>query len=134
MEPLREQHAPVCKHKRVSLCQGLVLAHEMGLQLGLLVGHCLSLYSIPHTCIPCRQDKFWIESFVGELVSLLLHWRSFLHTGVVVFRFDIPQCCKSQLRSHTLILPYSRSLSPLGDAPYLLTPVNCIFPFIFMAI
>jgi hypothetical protein len=47
-----------------------VLAHGMGLKLGqLLVGHSLSLCSIPLACISCSQDKFWVESFVGGLVS-----------------------------------------------------------------
>ena len=48
-------------------------------------GYCLviSLDSVPssRTCISCRQDTFWVKSFVGGLVSLLLHWSSCLATG-----------------------------------------------------
>jgi hypothetical protein len=38
----------------------------------LLVGHSLSLCSFPGACISFRQNKFWVESFEGLLVSLLL--------------------------------------------------------------
>ena len=42
----------------------------MGLKLGqLLVGHSLSLCSIPCACISCRQDKFWVKSFVDGYVE-----------------------------------------------------------------
>ena len=39
----------------------------MGLKLcWLLVGYSLSLYPLPHPCVSCRQDTFWVESFVGD--------------------------------------------------------------------
>lgn len=38
-------------------------------------------YLTPLSLMPCRQDKFWIEVFVGGLVSLLLYWKSSLATG-----------------------------------------------------
>jgi hypothetical protein len=47
----------------------------MGLKLGqLLDGQFLNLCSIPCPCISCGPDRFWVEIFVGELVSLSLHW------------------------------------------------------------
>jgi hypothetical protein len=39
------------------------------------------LCSILHICISCRQHKFGVESFVGGLVSLLLHRDSYLAKG-----------------------------------------------------
>lgn len=33
----------------------------------------LQSLSYPNTCISCRQDKFWVDSFVGRLLFLLLH-------------------------------------------------------------
>lgn len=57
------------------------------------VGYCLayflSIFFILCPCISCRQDKFWIESFVGRLVSLSLHWDSCLAEGGSQFRFHI---------------------------------------------
>ena len=50
-------------------------------------------------CISCRQDKFWIESFVGGLVSLLLHWVSFSEYRSWPFQDSYPQSSVSQLRS-----------------------------------
>ena len=55
----------------------------------LLVGDFLSLCSIPHPYSSCRQDKFWVEIFMGELVSLSLHWGSYMATGDDLFRFHI---------------------------------------------
>jgi hypothetical protein len=73
----------------------------MGLKLGqLLVGHPLSLCSLPCACI---SYEFWVESFVGGLVSLSLHWGSCLAIGGHLFRFHSPHCCESQLRSLLLI-------------------------------
>jgi hypothetical protein len=47
-----------------------VLVYWMGLKMGqLLVSHSLSIFSIHNPCISGRQDKFEVESFVGELVS-----------------------------------------------------------------
>lgn len=49
-----------------------MLAHGIDFKLGLsLVGHSQSLF---HLC-PCT---FWVEGFVGELMSLSLHWESCL--------------------------------------------------------
>ena len=50
-----------------------MLANGMDLKLGqLLVSHSPSLFSIPYASISCRQDKFWVESLFGGLISLLL--------------------------------------------------------------
>jgi hypothetical protein len=46
-----------------------VLAHGMSLKLGRLLVGPQSLLE-PRACISCKKDKFWIESFVGGLVSL----------------------------------------------------------------
>lgn len=53
----------------------------------LLVGHSLRFCSIPYTCTTGRQDKSWVENFVGALGSLLLHWCSCLPTGCGLIRF-----------------------------------------------
>ena len=72
-------------------CQGMKFAYGMNLKLVLLlVGHSLSLCSIPCLYISCRQDKFWDESLVSGLMSLLLHWGSCLATGDGLFRFHMP--------------------------------------------
>jgi hypothetical protein len=63
----------------------------MGLKLGLLlVFHSLSLCSIPCACISYRLDKFWVECFVSELVSLLLNLCSCLDTEANLFRVHVP--------------------------------------------
>ena len=50
-----------------------MLAHGIDLKLGwLLVSHSLTLCSLLRACISYRQVKFWVESFVGGLVSLSL--------------------------------------------------------------
>ena len=49
-----------------------MLAHGIDLKLGwLLVSHSLTLCSLLRACISYRQVKFWVESFVGGLVSLI---------------------------------------------------------------
>jgi hypothetical protein len=63
----------------------------MGLKLGqLLVGNSLSFCSIPHACFSCTQDTFWVESLVGGMVSLYLHWGSCMAIEGGHFRFHIP--------------------------------------------
>ena len=37
----------------------------------------------------CMQDKFWVENFVGGLVSLRHHWGSCLATGGGLLKFHI---------------------------------------------
>jgi hypothetical protein len=65
-----------------------VLSNGMGLKLGqLLVGHSFGLHSIPCAYISCGQHIFWVESFVGGLVSLSLHCGSCLGTGGSLFMF-----------------------------------------------
>jgi hypothetical protein len=81
VDPLTGQYTPVYKHNRVSLTVlGIVfIPHGINLKLGqLLVGHFHSLCSIP---IP---PQLFVESFVGGLVSLSLHWDSCLATGVAL--------------------------------------------------
>jgi hypothetical protein len=41
------------------------------------------------SCLSCRQDKFVVKSFMCGLVSLSLHWVSYLATGDKVFMFFI---------------------------------------------
>ena len=83
-----------------------MLAYGIGFKLGeLFVGHILSHCSIPHLFISCRQDKFWIESFMGELMSLLIAPLGFL-LSYRSLPLQVPhtQCCESQLRSSPLNL------------------------------
>jgi hypothetical protein len=49
----------------------------------------LGLCSISCACISCRQDKFWVKSYVDGLLSLLLHLGSWLATGDGLLRFYI---------------------------------------------
>ena len=68
-----------------------MLAHGMGFKLGLLlVGHSLPLlHTTPPAFLVDRIDTFGVKSFLGELVSLLLHWGFCLATGGDLFRFYI---------------------------------------------
>ena len=34
-----------------------------------------------YVCTSYRQDKFWVEGFVGGFVAFLSHWKSTLATG-----------------------------------------------------
>jgi hypothetical protein len=88
VEPLREQHAPVCKHNILSLIvSGIGACPWDGSQIGWLLVDCsLSFCCIHLHCISCRQDKFEVKSFVGGLVSLLLHWSFYLATGGSLLR------------------------------------------------
>jgi hypothetical protein len=82
----------VCKHYRVSLIMSRLGAYQVGLKLGwFLVDNSLSLCSILGPCISYRRDKFWVESFIGGFVSLLLYLDSCLATGGGLFRFHIPK-------------------------------------------
>ena len=47
-------------------------------------------YTYPSTS--CWQETFWVESFVGRLLSLSLHWEFCLATGSANFRIYFPQC------------------------------------------
>ena len=60
------------------------------------VSNCIDYWlAIPFVTTPSlcfhfrRQNKFWVESFVGELVSLLLHWGYCLETGGGLLKFVI---------------------------------------------
>ena len=76
----------------------MLLACGMGLKLGqLLVRHSLGLCLILNLCISCGQDKFWVRSFVGGFVSLLIHGGSCLATGGDPFRFHIPSAVSPPL-------------------------------------
>jgi hypothetical protein len=68
-----------------------MLALGMGLKVVLVIGWPFS-QSQPcfHSCISFRQSEFWVESFVGGLVFLSLHWGSCLDIGGGLFRFHIP--------------------------------------------
>ena len=71
-------------------CQELAFAHWVGLKLGqLLVGHSLSLCSIPHACISGRQNRFGMENFVDGLVSLSLYWGWYLAINGGLLSFSI---------------------------------------------
>jgi hypothetical protein len=49
-----------------------MLAHWRGLKLDqLLFDHSFSLHSLPHAYITCRQEKFWVERFVGKSINIL---------------------------------------------------------------
>jgi len=76
-EPLRWQlyYVSVCKHSRVSLIESGVGSFMWnGSQIRAVIGWpfpqlLLHLYS----CVSCRQDKFWVESFLcGSMFPSLL--------------------------------------------------------------
>ena len=48
------------------------------------------LYLCP--CTFCSQDTFWIEGFVGGLLSLSVQWESCLARGSGHFRIHMPHC------------------------------------------
>ena len=62
-----------------------MLVYGIGLKLGQLFVGCFL-----NPCLSCRLDIFWVRSFVGGLVSLLLHWGSSLDTGGYFLRLHIP--------------------------------------------
>lgn len=71
-------------------------------------------------CTSCRQDTFCVESFVGGLVSLSLHWGTCLASGGDSVMLHIPHCQESQLESPSWTpwsLHHPRSLAHLRDAP-----------------
>jgi hypothetical protein len=54
----------------------------------------------------CRQDKFWIESFVGGFISTSLHWKSHLATGSGLFiSFISPAPYRQLLLVSTKVTP-----------------------------
>ena len=58
-----------------------------GPQVGAVIGWLIP-QSLLHLC-PCisfRQDKFWVKSFVGGLVSLSLHWSLALLQEMAILR------------------------------------------------
>lgn len=95
----------------------MVLAHGIGPKLGWsLVGHSLSLCSILHPCIYCRKDNF-----LGGFVYLVIHWSFCLATEGGLFRFYTLNAVNHSYELSPLMLgclPYPRSLSLPGDAPY----------------
>lgn len=55
--------------------------------------HCSAITTVPALFLSLyifRQDQFGVESFVGGLVSISLHWGSCLTTGVGFFWVHIP--------------------------------------------
>lgn len=94
IEPFRALpcQSPVCKYTIVFLTVWeIVIFPYNGSQMGqLLVSHFLSLWFFPLVCISCRQDKFLVENFVSELVSIQIDKGSCLATGSGFFRFYIP--------------------------------------------
>jgi hypothetical protein len=92
VEPLKGKYATVYMHNKVSLIVfGIAVCPWDGLQVEAVIGWPFSQSLLPPCAyIICRQDKFWVESFVGGLVSQSLHWSSCLATGFGFFRFHIP--------------------------------------------
>lgn len=115
----------------------MVHAHRKSLKLGWIsVGYFLSLCSLPCACISCREETFWIESFVGGFVPLLLHWGSYMATGSGLFMVHVPSVV-----GHSYGLTHwslNASLIPGTVSSWIchLTPhhVSCRYPFIFMTI
>ena len=97
--------------------------------------YCLVIPSVSallqrNPCISCRQDTFWVESFVSELLFLLLHWHSCLATRVGLFRLHIPNAVS--LSWGYLIDSWEPSLSLVSDMTLRCTPTpqaSCRFLF-----
>jgi hypothetical protein len=88
-----------------------VLAHGLHLKLSwLLFDHFLSLYFISQPYISCRQDKFWVKSFVGGMVPLLICWDSYLATEGGLIRFHIPKAV-----IHSKVTPIDTWMPPLSQ-------------------
>ena len=64
--------------------QSIINSVKEGSQVGPVIGWPF-LQSLLHLCkevyISCRQDKFWVESFMGGLMSFSFQWGSCLATG-----------------------------------------------------
>ena len=108
-------YGTVCKHNRISL---IMFGTGTDFSLGwLLVGH--SFQSLLHLChcISFRQDKFWVESFMGRLVSWSFRWGSWWLQKMASSDSMSP-LLPSQLRSLALTprsLHHPRSLGLLRD-------------------
>lgn len=120
MQPLRRQLClcPDCKHSRVWLIvQSIASFYGMCCKLGQsLVGYYVNIYSILY----CKQDKFWIESFVVGLISPSFLWMPYLATRNEHFRLHIPCFYEFQLGSPSSItrtLHKPRSSALLRETP-----------------
>ena len=105
------------------------------------------LQSMLHFC-PCtsfRQDEFWVESFMGGLVSLSLHWESCLAAEVVSSGFMSPLLGTLAKVTHidSWELPYPRSLElPRDPTPSAAAvfhsilhpsgPLSCLSPYLIL--
>jgi hypothetical protein len=83
----------IYKNNRVSLIVSGIGALPWNRSLAGLVIAWPFHHSQIHLCpyISYRQDKFWVESFMGGLVSLSLHWGFSLAIGNGLLRFHIPR-------------------------------------------
>jgi hypothetical protein len=92
VEPLRGQHALLCKHKGVSLIvlgTGLLLTHGVGLKLGLLLIPLVSVLSLMPASLVDRIN-FGLKVLCVGWGSLILYWGACLASGGDLFRFHIP--------------------------------------------
>jgi hypothetical protein len=107
----------------------------MFLKLGLLlVGHFLSICPRPHACSNSTQDKFGVQSFIGQLPSLSLHWKSCLTTGGCHFKcYILPLLVDSAKVTPTYSLgPSVPSLWHGLQMPNTPTTVSVLFPLLFL--
>ena len=88
MEPLRGQHVPVFNHNRVLLIvSGIGSCSWDGSQFRAIIVWPFPLFLF-YLC-PCTsftEDTFWVECFVGGLVSLSLHWSLALLQEMAILR------------------------------------------------
>jgi hypothetical protein len=115
VEPLWGQHAPVCKHSRVSLVVLGIAVCPYG-RVSIWASYWLA---IPSVSAP--PSVFLGDSINFGLKVLWVGWCLYCFTGYMKHPLQVPytQCNESQLSSPPLFL---RSLSCSEDNPYLIIP------------
>jgi hypothetical protein len=82
------------KRRRYSACMKIYSVKTWdGFKAGPVIGWPF-LHSLLHLC-PCisfRQGKFWVESFVSELVFLSIHWGVLLGYRRWPLQVPCPHC------------------------------------------
>ena len=131
MEPLRGQHAPVCKHSRVSLIVLRIGACPWdGSQNGPVIRwpflqFLCSIFCIIVDRMNLRLKVLWVGWCLYHFTRVPAWPQEVISSGSI----SSIQWVTAKV---TLIdfgcFPYSRSLSHPGDVPYLLTPISYRFP------
>jgi hypothetical protein len=124
------------KHDSIVNSVRLVFAHGMCLLYRLLLDLSLSLFSILHPCISCRQNKFWAK-------ILWVGWCPYRSTGVSAWLQEVASSgsISPMLWGPVKVTPLIFWVPPLSQVsgmssrcPHLPNPTSCRFPFILIVI